>query len=95
MFKSGVYSQLFLKKIVLLDDNHRRHFHISAITCGSKKSKKSQRIIKLSDNCQDWDNSEYKPGKTAVDKVYRIKVNTVVSGKRTQKLFINIFFSAV
>ena len=60
-----------MKRAVLLDDAHRKHFCISSITVGPKKAQKSQ---KLEDNSQDWINPVFQPGRTANEKVYRMKV---------------------
>ena len=59
-----------MKRVCLLDDSSRKHFHIAAVTLGPKKL---QRVQKLENHCQEWLNPDFDV-ELSSDYVYRIKV---------------------
>ena len=63
--------QMHLWHAFLLDDATRRHFYIASITIGPKRS---QKIQKIDEECQEWLNPYFASGQTNSEKVYRIKV---------------------
>ena len=80
MFMLSLF-QICLRRVALLDDATRRHFHIASVTVGPKKSQKNQ---KIPDQCQEWTNPGFSTNKQNADKVYRIKVNTFYTRLKTE-----------
>ena len=45
-----------LRRVCLLDDSNKKHFHIASVTVGPKKQQKTQTV---DEHCQDWLNPDY------------------------------------
>ncbi len=71
-----LFLQICLKRVALLDDASRRHFHIGTVTVGPRRQQRGQ---KVEDGCQEWTNDAYSPGRSSNEKVYRVKVRPSVT----------------
>jgi len=68
-------SQRRLNRAVLLDSLARRCFHIASVSIGDKMCLHAQSV---GERCQLWTNTDHLSLESAADKVYCIKVMTVV-----------------
>ncbi|CAH1794723.1 unnamed protein product [Owenia fusiformis] len=83
-----VTSRQSVHKVALLDDTNRSYFSIASVTVGPKKSQRAQ---KVSENCQEWTNHTFSPGKNNNEQVFRIKImfKTIIYGTFRQTVVLD------